>query len=362
LSWITERQKAQEADVEAKQLADTFLEQVTHVRPTPDNDGARKKKRAVHFDATTTAGAVLRMSLCGLPGYDVDGDITKVTCVKCLARWKAQQASPANDAPGPRKPSKREKKELSAHGFVMAVCEAFRAIFAKKAPNTPRLDGNAWSGTCKGGEQRKCSNSSRCQICEWEEKAKAAYAISPWDDRPGEPRPGEGWKSLVAALEDYKRYVAHDRSQPSAQAGISARLASGEVGKQQSAKDIDGVMRWYMRVHPVEMALRAAFVVGGSKLTPERSVDVLLACTGACPTRKDGTAPTMDERYEQQASALGLYVGDVRAIVKHGRDEVEEYLLGRKLIQRQVRKRDRPAGSAVHIADEGREAVLSGCG
>lgn len=349
--------------MEPKQLETAFLEQVSRVRPIPANAGAparkAKKGNAVHLDATKV-GDVGRTGLCGMIVVQTESDVSRVTCKMCLKRWRAQAQEPANE--NAKHSAKQERRTLSAAKLVEAVVAAFRSIFAAKAPSPPRLDGPAWGNTCKGGEQRKCSNSSRCSICEWEEQAKVAHGISPWDDRRSEPKKGEGWKSLVAALEDYKNYIAHDRSQPSAQGGISARLASGAVGEQQNTRDMDRVMKWYMRVHPVEVALRAAFVDGGSKLTPGQSVAALLACTGSCPARKDGTAPTMDERYEEQARVHGIFVGELRAVVKHGRDEVEEYLLSRKLIQRHVRKRDRPAGSSLHVGEGFEEGLAASAG
>lgn len=257
-------------------------------------------KRAVHL-----ASERERMSRCGWPFVDVEVDITRVTCKVCLRLFLA-------GAP---------------------LREVLSSTLAPSAGFPPRLTPQLWAASCRGGEHRHCGE---CVLCAWEHEANRWAGVEAWNRvvRPRRPDAAPRWASVAAALRELVEWERHGRVGPSAFGGILRRIASGEIGDGGRARPDDRLLGQAGELVAVRQALEAAYPRGAHRLGQAQRMGLLIVRTA-------GVVMPMPS-YEELALLLGESEGELRALVRSGRQVVGSELLERGLVELPRRRRERP--------------------
>lgn len=295
------------------------------------------RKNAVHYDVGRSDGP-LRFGLCGVSGA-VETDISKVTCKMCQARFVAG--------------NKRPKREASFSASAQDVSQPFAKAYADllDAPgmppkHTPQLAASMCRGTMHNGEYVlvRCR---RCELCEYEADVERYAYAAPWATKHVVRRGGHAWLSLNAALRAWALWKQEGPLASSAQGLMLDKVRDGTLGSNQSgAKGEDMNLERAGDLARVEQALALAYPEGGhAKLTATQCKTLLL-------DRTPGVRVEMPS-YEERAEELGVGVGELKAIVKHGRTVMYEDLLGRGMIPRAVAKKPKPAVSRMVAEAEG---------
>lgn len=253
------------------------------------------KRRAVHL-----ATGHERVGLCGWPWVEVESDITKVTCGTC-------------------------RRIFGGRGVDLnpTLAAAFATTLAPSAGLPPRVTPQLWAGSCRGGEHRRCGD---CPICQWEREANRWAQVEAWNPvvRPRRPEGAPRWASVAAALGDLVEWERHGRVGPSAFGGILKRLETGQVEGGGRARPDDRLLGRAGELVLVRQALEAAYPDGAHALSQTRRMGLLLARTAGVLTPMPG--------YEELAAELGESVGELRALVRHGRQVVTSVLVERGLV------------------------------
>lgn len=267
----------------------------------------------IHLDASEPGKP--RRALCGWSFVDTSTDVSLVTCKACLQVLQ-------------RGRSRSER----------ALDQQAQEILAPKAGPPPRLTPQLWGASCRGGEHRRCGV---CEICLWEREAGKWNHAAPWSDGPGEERAGPRWPSAGAALLAYVEGVAHGHELASTIGSMLERIARGETFSVGGIPEREGAAhRRAGDLLAVERALEVAYPEGGhSKLSAQASRWLLLWRTpgvvAVWDTRKasiKASQPLPMPTYEELAVQHGLTVGDVRALVRVGRERVTAELVRRGVI------------------------------
>jgi hypothetical protein len=268
----------------------------------------------IHFDATRPGDRV-RRAMCGWLAVDMDTDVSRVTCKVCLTHF----------ASGRRDAVERKTKPLED-----ALRVELAQIMAPKADAPPRLTPALWAASCRGGEHRRCGD---CVVCEyerelakWEHAAPDRYVEQTVVPLGGRPR----WSSLAAAIVQLVEYERHGRAGPSAAGGILQRIELGPI--DGIARADDPLMRRGAELVAVRKALEFAYPVGGHTALTSAQCQSILVC------RTPGVLAPMPS-FEVLAMEHGVSEGDVRAVVRHGRDVVTCELAERGLIPWPSRRR-----------------------
>lgn len=289
------------------------------------------KPRAVHKDATKV-GDVGRTALCGYPIVDTETDISRVTCRLCRKLFVA----------GATEAKKRRETPVAAGSEDAELKQAMQP----KAGPPPRLTAPIWAGSCKGGEHRRCG---MCAICDWEREAKlwGSREVSAHnrEHRVRKPENAPRWGSMAAALVALAEWERHDRCGPSALGGIISRLQRGDVGDGGASRPDDPMLHRAGELVVVRQALEKAYPLGAHATLRQGQCMALLL------VRTPGVVVVMPA-YEELAAQLGATEGDLRALVRCGKRQVQEDLAERGLIPA-PRIRARPAGSSVQTMQAG---------
>jgi hypothetical protein len=271
-----------------------------------------------HLDATQAHHRV-RQALCGYTNVTVEIDISKVDCVLCRRLFAA----------GDKVATKRKTSSSRAE-IVDALGVAVAELLAPKAGAPPRLTPAMWAGSCRGGEHRRCGECELClhdrEMAKWEHAAPDRYVEQRVVPLNGRPR----WSSLAAAIVQLVEYERHGRAGPSAAGGILQRIELGPI--DGIARADDPLMRRGAELVAVRKALEFAYPVGGHAVLTSAQCQTILVC------RTPGVLAPMPS-FEVLAMEHGVSEGDVRAVVRHGRDVVTCELAERGLIPWPSRRR-----------------------
>lgn len=263
----------------------------------------RERKTRVHLEATKKTSSTFAVAVCGWLDVQATADLSQVTCKACLRLGRPKRARAAqDDAP------------LSA---------ALTPLLAPTAGPPPRVTSELWRDSCRGAEHRRCG---RCELCEWERVADRMAAQSPWNERPGPRRPpgSPTWPSLKAALLALADFEQHDRFAPSAMGPMLDRVKTGNLGDGGRSRPEDPLLQRAGELVTVRQALERAYPEGTHPLPASVRMRLLLERTpGVCTPM-----PT----YEQLAQREHVAVGELRALVRTGRQRVALDLAERGLI------------------------------
>jgi hypothetical protein len=205
-----------------------------------------------------------------------------------------------------------------------ALDAALAHSLAPTAGPPPVITPQLWAETCKGAEHRRCG---RCDLCAWEREAERWAAVSPWTKRHALARPAGAplWPSLAAALIALVDWEAHDRCGPSAMGPMLDRVRAGDIsGDGGRSRPEDPLLQRAGDLVAVRQALEHAFPEGGHVLPVRVRMRLLLERTPGVLQR----VPT----YEELAAREGVAAGDIRALVRTGRERVAMELIERGLI------------------------------
>lgn len=276
----------------------------------------------VHFDATRVGG--LLRSLCGWTlNITTETHADLVTCKTCqqMIREGREASAERVVAPG----------DMTGAALIADVASVLpKQDLKPKAGPPPRLTAPVWGSSCKGAEHRRCGS---CELCEWERSAAlwGSQEVSAWNRQHRLQRSADAtrWSSLAAALCALAEFERHGRVGQSASGGILARIELGPI--DGIARADDPMMRRGGELVRVRMALDAAYPDGAHRLPSAVRKALLLARTpGVIPPTPDNPAPV--PTYEQLAEELASTVGELRALVRAGRQSVTSELSGRGLI------------------------------
>lgn len=240
---------------------------------------------------------------------DTSTDVSHVTCKACLQVLQRGRT--------------RSERALD---------QQTQELLVPKAGPPPRLTPQLWGTSCRGGEHRRCGV---CEICLWEREAAKWHHAAPWSDAPGEERGGPRWPSAGAALLAYAEGVAHGHELASTIGNMLERIARGETFSMGGLPQRDGLAhRRVDDLHVVERALEVAYPEGGHpRVSASASRWLLLwrtpgviAVLDARKASIKASQPLPMPTYEELAVQHGLAVGDVRALVRTGRERVTEEL------------------------------------
>jgi hypothetical protein len=263
-----------------------------------------------HLD-DSRPGQTLRQALCGWLAEDTTDDLTRVTCKVCRRMFATGQRRDSPRAARAHAPGAGEVAE--------ALAAALEPNLRRRADPPPKLDPPSWAASCKGAEHRRCGS---CALCEWErwaERLAGAEVAAPPLRRPdGSPR----WPSSAAALVALAEYERHGRFGASATAGILARIELGPI--DGITRDEDRLMRRGAELVAVRVALEHAYPEGAHRV-PAAKLRALLM------VRTPGVLSPMPT-YGALAEELGESVGELRALVRAGRERVQAYLEARGLV------------------------------
>ena len=270
----------------------------------------------IHLDASEPGKP--RRALCGWAFVDTTTDLSRVSCKACLSVMQRGRAAPERD-----------------------LDRQAQALLAPKAGPPPRLTPQLWGTSCRGGEHRRCGV---CEICLWEREAEMWHHVAPWSGPLGLERHENGprWPSAGAALLAYVEGHAHGHQLASTIGSALERIARGETfggGKPEA----EGPMhRRAADLLAVERALEAAYPNGGHARLAARDCRMLLlsrtpGVVAVWDVRRDtikARQPLPMPTFEELARKHGVTVGDVRALVRNGRERVCEELVRRGMIPR----------------------------
>lgn len=282
----------------------------------------------IHLDASEPGKP--RRALCGWAFVDTTGDVSHVTCKACLSVLQRGRA----------------RSELR-------LDQQTQALLAPKAGPPPRLTPQLWGASCRGGEHRRCGS---CEICLWEREVGKWDHAAPWTRETllakvdGGPR----WPSTGAALLAYVEGVAHGHQLASTIGQALERIARGETFGGSMADNEGAVHRRAGELLAVERALEVAYPDGGhARITARDARWLLLWRTPGVAAVWDvrraalkATEPLPMPSYEELAQRHGVTVGDVRSLVRVGRERVTEELLRRGVIPRPRLDGRRKGGAA----------------
>lgn len=262
----------------------------------------------MHMDASV-AGQPLRASLCGWLGVPTAGDITEVTCAKCLSRFRRK---------APRGPT----AALSDADIRQALVMAFSATLAPTAGPPPVLTPETWATACRD-VHRRCGE---CTLCAWERDVAMWAHVAPYNKimRLDKPAGAARWPSLAAALVALIEWERHGRVAPSASAGILACIERGYM-EGGSNKSGDPLLNRGGELVRVRMALEQACPQGAHPLLTQAQ------CIAVVMARTPGVL-LLEEPYDQISAWCGVSVGSLQALVKNGRRSLTVELAARGLI------------------------------
>lgn len=291
-----------------------------------------KQKSKIHYDTGRSDGP-LRFGLCSLSGL-VDSDISKVTCKMCQARFVAGNKRPKEKAPS---------FSASVADIAQPFAQAYAALLDSPGM-PPRLTPEIWNSTCKGAVHGPCRH---CSACERDAEIDRYAFAAPWQKKHVLRRGGYAWPSLSAALRAWALWKQEGPMASSAQGLMLDKVRDGTLGTNSSAaKGEDVNLERAGDLARVEQALTLAYPDGGhARLTATQCKTLLL-------DRTPGVRAEMPS-YEECAVLLGVGVGDLKAVVKHGRTVMYEDLLARGLVPRATPKREKPAVSRVDYGEVG---------
>jgi hypothetical protein len=187
------------------------------------------------------------------------------------------------------------------------------------------------------------------------------HAVSPWN-RESSLKRAEGaprWPNLAAALVALVEFDRHDRHGPSAMGPILERCKRGDTTQGGSSRPDDPMQRRAGELVRVRQALELAYPAGAhAVLSRGQCIGVLLARTPGVvsllprPSEDDPSKPPEMPTYEKLSAELGAEVGELRAVVRRGRDSMTEELAGRGLIPvpRPSRRRPHAGASRMEVA------------
>ncbi len=283
-----------------------------------------KTKTKVHYD-TTKSGDTLKASLCGMMGIDVEQDISLVTCKMCQARFVAGNKRPAAKPPS---------FSATAADISQPFAQAYATLLDSPGM-PPRMTPETWNSTCKGAVHGPCRH---CSACERDAEIDRYAFAAPWKKQHGIQRAGGwAWPSVSAALRAWATWKQEGPSQSSAQGLMLEKVRDGVLGcNASSAKGEDINLERAGDLARVEQSLCLAYPDGKhATLTAAQCKTLLL-------DRTPGVRVVMVS-FEDMAPLLGVGVGELKAIVRHGRTTMYEDLLQRGLVPRAQARRERPA-------------------
>lgn len=264
------------------------------------------KPKRVHLD-DTESGSRVSQALCTWTAVDTTTDLTQVTCHMCL--HKLRGTSPVST-----------RNEVARAEIARVAAEAYAKTLIPKAPAPPVLTAPVYATVCRSHE-RRCGC---CVVCEHESQMRR------YDD-PREPKHARdcgrrSWTSLSAALVALSDWEKHNRAGRSACGPILDRIESGEIGDGGRGRVDDRLMVWADDVVHVRQALEAAY--------PENAHPLLSAqqCRALLMTRTPGILSGPMPTFEALAEELCVSAGELKALVRSGRDRVTVELAGRGMI------------------------------
>lgn len=248
---------------------------------------------------------------------DTTAIASEVTCKVCMERMRRKVP--------PLTPGWRVAHGVAWSGFADELGAALLTPDAEPtAPPPPQMTPALWAASCKGAEHGRC-RSDLCPLCDWDQEATRWNAVAPWTQKAQARRP-EGsprWGSVAAALVELAEYERHGRAGKSAMGGILARIELGPI--DGIGRGDDPVMRRGGELVAVRQALELAYPAGGHRVPAGRLMALLMA-------RTPGVMVDMPT-YDDLAVELGETVGELRALVRTGRQRVAEALMERGLVR-----------------------------
>jgi hypothetical protein len=156
---------------------------------------------------------------------------------------------------------------------------------------------------------------------------------------------GHAWPSVNAALCAWATWKREGPRESSAQGLMLEKMRLGLMGTNASgSKGEDVNLERAGDLARVEQSLTLAYPEGGhAKLTAVQCKALLL-------DRTPGVRLEMPE-YETIALVLVVGVGELKAVVRHGREVIYEDLLARGMVPRAQVRRQKPAVSAMSVED-----------
>lgn len=272
------------------------------------------KKGKVHLDARK-AGDPLRMGVCGMMDAETTGDASRVTCKLCLASIRGANRERSGGRSTDRSAPSAEELPKALEAFLLA-----------KAPAPPRLTVQLWAQSCKGGQNGRCRS---CDLCAWHSIADQMHHIAPYYDAPRSLRPigRPRWPTLTAALVALAEWLGHEWVGPSALGAVLDRAKRGDAGGggSGSQRGDDALMVRAEEMVPVRRALEKAYPEGQHPVLSQAQ------CMRVLMMRTEGVLVAVAS-YEHIAFELGVTIGDLKALVRCGRNIVTVELAARGLI------------------------------
>jgi hypothetical protein len=294
----------------------------------------------IHLDASTP-GHALRRAYCGYLNVPTEVEMALVTCGLCVKRLRQSTSE------------KKRPKAIGEVEFRGELVSAFaQATAYPTADAPPRLSPAEWSQVCSstdgeplavpmyGTQDDDDAYDARCKQCDvckhedsmvrWEYAAPSRHDVTRSEPDRALPR----WRTLNAALVDLANYEAHDRAAPSATGFMLARAERGDLNTDsgQSRPD-DPQMRRADDIVHVRQALEAAYDDGAHRLlTAAQCMAVLMSRTPGATAPKSPKEPAEMPTYEALADRLSVSVGELKAVVRHGRLRVTEELTKRGML------------------------------
>lgn len=313
-----------------------------------------KAKRKTHLEVPRERSTDPLKGYCGAPGGTGASEMVdepasfigmdpKKQCQVCAAAYRRQRDAQAAEriAESEAQSDMRTRmvvaarfgttREEMAQSLAKALIRATRG--RASVPHLPRkLDPYVWSRTCKGAAFGRCRN---CQLCEDDTMTDTVNEIeqthAPAESRPAKPAKKWLWATVDAAIWASVSAYA-DSPSPSGMMLEKARLGllnvqlggKGEDQNMLEAEDTALASKLLSRVYSDD---------GEHKLTAVQCRDVLVYVTKATTSFGEIAGLTQDQACQHAAEHYSVYTGDVKAIVKWGRQALIETLLDKGLLK-----------------------------